>query len=101
MSPGLVDPNPQPVMKKVLYIFGAGASKDFGLPLGNEVFEYAHKLIEAGVADELRSIWDEAAMHLQAIFSNLPADKEKYPLLEEVLTLLWEWGNAEFYDYKA
>jgi hypothetical protein len=36
-----------PVMTNSVYIFGAGASKDFGLPLGTELFHYAHNLEKA------------------------------------------------------
>ena len=30
--------------KNVVYIVGAGSSKDFGLPLGSEIFEYAYNI---------------------------------------------------------
>jgi hypothetical protein len=90
-------------MMNGVYIFGAGASKDFGLPLGIEVFDRAYNLAtvktEFIACQDLQSLLCSAEKYLREIFTNLPDDKKRYPPMEEVLTFLWECKNSERYDY--
>jgi hypothetical protein len=90
-------------MKKVVYIFGAGASRDFGLPLGFEVFDSAHKLskIKSDAASnaELKIAFRETEKHLKDVFAKIPKTKTDYPPFEEVLTFVWECRKAERFDY--
>lgn len=90
-------------MMNGIYIFGAGASKDFGLPLGIEIFDRAYSLAQVKneiiANQDLRSLLCDADKYLREIFTNLPEDKKRYPPMEEVLTFLWECKNSERYDY--
>lgn len=81
--------------KKLVYILGAGSSKDFGLPLGHEYFKRADELsIEARKDTDFKTIFDtvlcKANADINKIYFNLPEDKLKYPPLEEVLTLIYD-----------
>ncbi|HWY52561.1 MAG TPA: hypothetical protein VNW72_13885 [Chthoniobacterales bacterium] len=91
-------------MKNAVYILGAGASKDFGLPLGTEVFDCAEKLAAASSvfpnAAQLKALLRQVENHLHRIFTNLPPNKKDYPPLEEVLTFLWGCKKGERFDYK-
>lgn len=87
----------------MVYIFGAGASEDFGLPLGNRLFDCAYGLLSIsddslGVG-ELKSVLMDVEKYMRQIFTNLPGDKKAYPPLEEVLTFLWDYKKVERYDY--
>jgi len=90
-------------VKKVVYLFGAGASKDFGMPLGNEIFERAYRLPlllkPSRARTDLKSVLREAEKYLGQIFTRLPKQKAKYPPFEEVITFLWEYRKSERYDY--
>jgi hypothetical protein len=87
-----------------VYIFGAGASKDFGLPLGIEIFDRAYSLAKINnehiATQNLQSLLSEADKYMREIFTNLPNDKKRYPPMEEVLTFLWECKNSEKFDYQ-
>src|SRR5271167_220593 len=89
-------------MTNSVFILGAGASKDFGLPLGADIFDCAYKLIEtdSNVAkDELRPLLGDVEKYMADIFTKLPDDKMAYPPLEEILTFLWQCKSSERYDY--
>jgi len=90
-------------MGNAVYIFGAGASKDFGLPLGNELFDCAYGLLDLNndpvATAELKLVLMEVEKYMRQIFTNLPDDKKAYPPLEEVLTFLWDCKKAERFDY--
>jgi hypothetical protein len=87
---------------KIVYILGAGASKDFGLPLGNEIYDYAYKILalkKEPVYNELKTVICEVEKHLKRLFINLSDNKLTYPPFEEVLTLVWDTRNSESFDY--
>jgi len=90
-------------MKKVVYLFGAGASKDFGLPLGNEIFDHAYRLLRAKAlpraAPGLKEVLRKVEGCLRRIFTNLPDKKMAYPPFEEILTFLWDCKKLERWDY--
>jgi hypothetical protein len=90
-------------MKNVVYLFGAGASKDFGLPLGNEIFDHAYRLLRAKalprIAPGLKEVLREVEGCLRRIFTNVPDKKMAYPPFEEVLTFLWDCKKLERWDY--
>jgi hypothetical protein len=92
-------------MKNIVYLLGAGSSKDFGMPLGNEIFEQAYRLPHLMESCQLRtdliSILGEADKHLEHIFTKLPKEKRKYPPFEEVLTFLADYKKSERWDYGA
>ena len=91
-------------MKKIVYIMGAGSSKDLGLPLGNEIYDFGYRissLNSSGLCKDLRSAILQVESFLKAIFVNLPADKRSYPPFEEVLTLIWDTKRTERYDDDA
>jgi hypothetical protein len=89
-------------MTNNVYIFGAGASKDFGLPLGVEIFDCAHGLSNLGEysieTKALATVLADVDRYMLEIFTNLPKDKLRYPPLEEVLTFLWDCKNSETFD---
>ncbi|MGA9364877.1 MAG: hypothetical protein WBW16_10995 [Bacteroidota bacterium] len=86
-------------MKNVVYILGAGSSQDFGLPLGSEIFDYAHRILKvkekfvAGV--ELTEAFNMAEKAMAYIYTNLPENKKKYPPFEEVLTFIWDCRKSD------
>ena len=92
-------------MRQSVYILGAGASKDFGLPLGVEIFDCAYKLSKlkdkSGATNELATVLGDVERYMGEIFTNLPKDKMDYPPLEEILTFLWDCRNAETTTLKA
>jgi len=90
-------------MKNVVYIFGAGASKDFGLPLGNEIFQAAYGLSkstnqEVSALGVNKLLKDTEAI-LKRLFSNLPKNKNQLPPFEEILTFMWDLNKEEEYYY--
>jgi hypothetical protein len=90
-------------MGNVVYIFGAGASKDFGLPLGVEIFDSAYRLSNLTdtntITGELKSVLVDVDQYMRQIFANLPEDTLNYPPFEEVLTFLWDCKKTERFDY--
>ncbi len=80
--------------KNIVYILGAGSSKDFGLPLGDEFFEAADKLLTENRNDDFQNIFqivvDKANADIDKLYFNLPDKKLEYPPLEEVLTLIYD-----------
>lgn len=84
--------------KNVVYILGAGSSKNFGLPLGNEFFSYAYKVLsyekKSNIKAELESTLSTVERYLGKFFSNLPSNKKEYPPFEEVLTFIWNSGDS-------
>lgn len=93
----------QKTKKKIVYLFGAGASKDFGLPLGNDIFAQAYRLPRLMKPCQLRadlmSVLKESDNYLRQIFTRLPKKKSDYPPFEEVLTFLWDYRKSERHDY--
>jgi hypothetical protein len=91
-------------MKNVVYIFGAGASKDFGLPLGTEIFKRDYELSQSDnknvTALGFDKLIDEVENNLHLIFSGLPKNKEEFPPFEEILTFIWDLKRKERFDYK-
>lgn len=90
--------------RNIVYIIGAGASRDFGLPLGNQIYDYAYKisaLNEEPICGQLKPVIDEVEETLSRIFLNLPEDKMSYPPFEEVLTFIWDAKRSESFDYKT
>lgn len=89
--------------KRIVYLFGAGASKDFGMPLGNEIFEKAYRLPPRMKPGQLRSdlisVLQESDEYLSHIFTSLPKRRSEYPAFEEVLTFLWDYRKSERHDY--
>lgn len=90
--------------KNLTYIFGAGSSKDFGFPLGNEIFLQAERIlsdarITAEDRTELEAAVKEVDQIMRQIYSGLPADKSKYPLFEEVMTFIWQSKQYETQDW--
>lgn len=81
--------------KHIVYILGAGSSKDFGLPLGNEIFYKAKEILEAvnkqeaGFKTVYEKVFYKAEADLKQIYLNLPDDRFKYPLFEEVLSFIY------------
>ena len=92
--------------KNRVFILGAGSSKDFGLPLGNEVFSQAKELLmyrtyssaHRWVDHELKYNLEYVKKILNQIFTNLPKDEKQYPNFEEVLTLIWEARKYDRYE---
>ena len=90
--------------RNIVYVIGAGASKDFGLPLGNEIYDYAYRISEINkepIRGELRAVIDEVEKSLRLIFVNLPGDKISFPPFEEVLTFIWDTKRTESFDYET
>jgi len=90
--------------RNIVYLIGAGASKDFGLPLGNEIYEYAYRISAINkepIHGELRAVIDEVEKSLRLIFVNLPGNKISFPPFEEVLTFIWDTKRTESFDYKT
>jgi hypothetical protein len=90
--------------KNIIYIIGAGASKDYGLPLGDEIFEYAYKfpLIKNSIFNqELKNALNNVENIMRQLFLNLPDNRLKYPPFEEVLTFIWDTKKTEYFDYKS
>jgi hypothetical protein len=91
-------------MTNAVYVFGAGASKDFGLPIGVELFDCALELSRLGddsvETKELATLLADVDRYMRQIFTNLPKNKLAYPPLEEVLTFLWDCRNSDTYDNK-
>jgi len=89
--------------KNIIYLFGAGASKDFGMPLGNEIFSQAYQLPRLLEQCQLRTdlvhALRESDSYLRHIFTRLPKKKNDYPPFEEVLTFLWDYRKSERRDY--
>ena len=80
--------------KNLVYILGAGSSKDFGFPLGHEIFAHADKVLSSAENPDIK-IKLEASINavgqiMAQICSNLPEDKTEYPLFEEILTFIWQ-----------
>lgn len=90
-------------MKKIVYLIGAGASKDFGLPLGDEIFKNANALIQSGnksITDTgINQLWNVIKDNLDFIFSGLNKNIEDYPPFEEILTFLWDLKTREKSNY--
>jgi hypothetical protein len=89
-------------MNNVVYIFGAGASKDFGLPLGDEIFDYAHALLSttlSAVSSQLKAAIEDVQTHLKDIYAMSPFGTAKFPTFEEVLTFVWDCKRFEKFDY--
>lgn len=86
-------------MANVVYIFGAGASRDFGFPLGLEIFSYAeaYSELDSEVGRKLKEVIAEIRGIMEILFPGLAGDREKYPAFEEVLTFLWDrfWTDHE------
>jgi len=91
-------------MTNRVFIFGAGASKDFGMPLGVELFDCAYQLSKLNdtkaTVGELPSLLVAAEKYLRQIFTILPEDKLSYPPFEEVMTFLWNCLKSEHFDDK-
>ena len=90
--------------KNLVYVLGAGASKDFGLPLGNEIYDYAYNILSLKrepIYKELKLVIRQVEKNLNCIFINLPHDKKAYPPFEEVLTFIWDSKKDERFDYKT
>jgi len=90
--------------RNIVYVIGAGASKDFGLPLGNEIYDYAYRisaLNKEPIHEQLRTVIDEVEKSLRLIFVNLPQDKKSLPPFEEVLTFIWDIKRKESFDYET
>lgn len=90
--------------RNIVYIFGAGASKDFGFPLGNEIFLHAERILsDSGIAVEYRTelehVVKEVDRIMGQIYSALPTDKSRYPLFEEVMTFVWQSRQYETQDW--
>jgi NAD-dependent SIR2 family protein deacetylase len=81
-------------MKKV-FIFGAGSSADFGLPLANHIFSHADMVLRWKGQNQslnLKNAIDNTEKHLRTLFTNIPKNKKKYPAFEQILTLIWNNG---------
>lgn len=82
--------------KNIVYILGAGSSKDFGLPLGHEIFYRAHEILKQMNKNntDFKTIFEKvfykAEADINKIYLNLPEDKLKYPLFEEVLSFIYD-----------
>ncbi len=90
--------------RNIVYIIGAGASKDFGLPLGLEIYNFAYKIAalkNKPLHKELKPAIREVEKNLKRLFINLPKDKVAYPPFEEVLTFIWDSKKTVDYDYYA
>ena len=81
--------------KNVVIILGAGSSKDFGMPLANEIFSQACKVLERkkalGGYEALEKAIQDVDEIIRLFYTNLPTDKKDYPPLEEVLTTIWRF----------
>lgn len=82
--------------KNIVYILGAGSSKDFGLPLGHEIFYRAYEILKQMNENDtdfktiFRKVLNKAEADINRIYLNLPEDKLKYPLFEEVLSFIYD-----------
>jgi hypothetical protein len=97
--------------ENIVYILGAGSSKDFGLPLGYEIFHTAYEIFK--VVDKnntdltpiFERVFHKAETDLNKIYFNLPEDRLKYPLFEEVLSIVYdqieEQERIEYQKYIA
>jgi hypothetical protein len=89
--------------RNIVYILGAGSSKDFGFPLGNEIFAQADQVLSyknnSGIKSKLKMALKEVEQIMAQIFSNLPMDKMKYPLFEEVLTFILDSKKYTYQDW--
>ena len=90
-------------MKNTVYIFGAGASKDFGMPLGNEIFETAYELSKSTQQEVallgIDKLLKNTEVILKRLLTNLPKDKKQLPPFEEILTFMWDLNKEEEYYY--
>jgi hypothetical protein len=90
--------------KNLTYILGAGSSKDFGFPLGPEIFARAVEVMKtvdsADIKTGLRTAIEEVDQIMAKIYSDLPSDKAIYPLFEEVLTFIWQSRKYEYQDWE-
>jgi hypothetical protein len=88
--------------KNIVYVVGAGASKDFGLPLGYEIFQNAYLISKSkrtfAAKNEMNDILNEVESYMRSIFPKLPRNKLNYPPFEEVLTFIWESRKSERLD---
>ncbi len=67
--------------RNIVYIIGAGGSKDFGLPLGLEIYEFANKIAalkKKPLYEELKAAIREVEKNLKLLFINLPTDRLAY-----------------------
>jgi len=91
--------------RNIVYIFGAGSSRDFGYPLGFEIFDYADKVFANADNQEIKTKLEiyikECDNVMSSIYSNLPPDKRQYPLFEEVLTFIWQSRKYEYQNDKG
>ena len=90
--------------KKIVYILGAGASKDFGMPLGNEFFKKGLYLLGLKEKVSFKDIplnhIEEDLIYLQKnlprIYPNLSDNPEEWPPVEEILTISYELDKEIF-----
>lgn len=90
--------------RNIVYIIGAGASKDFGLPLGLEIYKFAYEIAalkKNPLHKEIKGAIREVEKNLKRLFINLPSDKVAYPPFEEVLTFIWDSKKTVDYEYYA
>lgn len=89
--------------RNIVFIFGAGSSKDFGYPLGNEIFSAAYEEIakakDQDIKTKLETAIKEVDQVMAQVYSNLPSDRRAYPFFEEVLTFIWHARKYEYQDW--
>jgi len=88
----------KPQDKKIVYIFGAGASKAFGYPLGKEFFHYAYRVKEFEInkskkARHVTKLLDKVETLLPILYPQICmkipySDSINWPLFEEVYTFI-------------
>jgi len=95
--------------QKTIFVLGAGASRDFGYPLGNELFHYAYRVRKfekwAGCfseeAQHVNILLPQVQKFLAALYPGLPMkdpfnDSKDWPPFEEVFTLITLLGQENF-----
>lgn len=95
--------------QKTVVVLGAGASRDFGYPLGNELFHYAYRVqkFEKGAeifseeAQHVKLLLPQVQKFLKVLYPGLPMqdpfnDSIKWPPFEEVFTLITLLGRDNF-----
>ena len=69
--------------KNKIYIFGAGASKEFGYPLGNEFSHYAFRVKEfenlahSEYAQHVKHLLPKITKFLNILYPNLPIKRKR------------------------
>lgn len=89
---------------KIVYILGAGASKDFGLPLGNEYYSAFDELEKHKHENKAKKTLKGAMVflenHLKKVFPYIePKDKMTWPNLETILSASFFLDEMDIFNH--